>query len=83
MEILHHPTCEAMCMKIVVASHLLGVWHPFVCNSIWLLSVKLWQSQQQTISDDKSNAYAEGLALLKLHGIDASVYIQCRLKQSE
>jgi len=83
MEISHHPTCEAMCMNIVVASHLLGVWHPFVCNSIWLFSVKLWQSQQQTISDDKSNAYAEGLAWLKMYGVDASVYIQCRLKHSK
>ncbi len=39
------PSCEAMCFKIVAACHLFGIHHGFVLDAIWLLSVKLWQSQ--------------------------------------
>ena len=84
----HNPSCEARCMKILVASHLLGVWHPFVCNSVWWLAVKLWHSNQQSTTDQfaptmfANNSYANGLAWLEMHGLDISVYIQCRLKHS-
>lgn len=83
-----NPTCEALCMKILVACHLMGVWHPFVCNSVWWLAVKLWHSNQQSTTDQltptsaESNIYANALAWLEMHGLDISVYIQCRLKHS-
>ena len=83
-----NPSCESLCMKILVACHLLGVWHPFVCNSVWWLAVKLWHSSQQSTTDQlkqasfESNIYANGLAWLEMHGLDISVYIQCRLKHS-
>ena len=79
-----NPSCEALCMKIVVACHLLGAWHPFVCDSIWWLSVKLWQSTQTSdqLKPAKRNNYDDGLAWLSMHGLDISVYLQCRLEHS-
>ena len=73
-----HPSCEALCMKIVVASHLLGVRHRFVYDSIWWLAVKLWRSSQANEllapADRNQNPYAEGLTWLSMYGIDASAY---------
>jgi hypothetical protein len=67
-------------MKIVVASHLLGVRHRFVCDSIWWLAVKLWQSSQAKEvlppADRNQHPYAEGLTWLSMYGIDASAYFQ-------
>ena len=75
-----NPSCEALCMKIVVASHLLGVRHRFVCDSIWWLAVKLWQSSQAKevlpLADRNQHPYAEGLTWLSMYGIDASSYFQ-------
>jgi len=78
----HKPSCEALCMKIIVACHMLGKHHPFVCNSIWWLAVKLWQQQDKQGAVIEDTCY-NGLAWLIEHGLDISVYIQCRLKNSE
>ena len=60
---------RVLCMKIVVACHLLGVWHPFVSNSIWWLSVKaLWSNQSA----------AQSLRWLALHGLDIRAFIRSR-----
>lgn len=60
---------RALCMKIVVACHLLGVWHPFVSNSIWWLSVKaLWSNQSA----------CESLRWLALHGLNIRAFIRSR-----
>ena len=79
-----NPSCEALCMKIVVACHLMGIWHPFVCNSIWRLAVKLWQSKQAKYQNGraKRSGYDDGLAWLSMYGLDISLYLQCRLRRS-
>eukprot|EP00571_Detonula_confervacea_P003509 CAMPEP_0172330690 /NCGR_PEP_ID=MMETSP1058-20130122/61511_1 /TAXON_ID=83371 /ORGANISM="Detonula confervacea, Strain CCMP 353" /LENGTH=1428 /DNA_ID=CAMNT_0013047915 /DNA_START=70 /DNA_END=4356 /DNA_ORIENTATION=+ len=84
-QLSRNPSCEALCMKIVVACHLMGNWHPFVCNSIWWLAVKLWQSTQTTdkLMPADRNTYCDGLTWLSMHGLDISVYLQCRLKSEE
>ena len=76
----HNPSCEALCMKIVVASHLIGAYHPFVCNSIWWLALKLWQSCDKF--DGKENSFVNAFSWLSSYGLDSSVYLRCRLNQS-
>ena len=78
----HKPSCEAICMKIIVACHMLGKYHPFVCNSIWWLAVKLWHVQKTRLVIEDS-VYYNGLAWLSECGLDISIYIQCRLENSE
>ena len=73
--------CEALCMKIVVAFHLLGAWHPFVCNSVWWLAVRLWQSQQPTCQDRIGGVASHGLHWLSLHGLNISAYLYRRMRQ--
>ncbi len=74
--IARHPNCEALCMKIVVASHLLGIQHKYVSDSIWWLAAKLWQSSQANemivTSSNNKNSYAEGLTWLSMYRIDTS-----------
>lgn len=60
---------RALSLKVIVACHLLGVWHPFVSNSIWWLSVKAHASNL---------AACESLHWLAIHGLDIQVYIQKR-----
>ena len=79
-----NPTCEALCMKILVARHM-GVQTHFVCDSIWWLAANLWQSTQESdyILSAANNHFADGLAWLSMHGIDLSLHLQCKLKRSE
>ena len=81
--LVRNPTCEALCMKIVVASHLLGMRHSFVCNSIWWLAVKVWQSTQANEAlkreNRRHNPYTNGLAWLSIYGIDVSCYLDRRI----
>jgi len=60
---------RALCLKVIVACHLLGVWHPFVSNSIWWLSVKAHAS---------NSSACESLHWLAIHGLDIQAYIQKR-----
>ncbi len=60
---------RALCLKIVVACHLLGVWHPFVSNSIWWLSVKAHASNKSA---------CQSLYWLAIHGLDIQAYIKKR-----
>lgn len=60
---------RALCLKVIVACHLLGVWHPFVSNSIWWLAVKSRASNQSA---------CESLHWLALHGLDIQAYLQKR-----
>ena len=60
---------KALCLKVIVACHLLGVWHPFVSNSIWWLSVKAHASNLSA---------CESLHWLAIHGLDIEAYIQKR-----
>ncbi len=76
-----NPSCEALCMRIVAAGHLLGAFHPFVCDSIWWLSVKLWQSARASRTAE-GNCYSNGIVWLSMHGLDISAYLRCRLKRS-
>jgi len=80
-----NPMCEALCMKIIVACHLMGAWHPFVCNSIWWLAVKLWQTTQAADQSwaDGRNQFSDSLVWLSMHGLNILAYLQCRLKQSK
>jgi hypothetical protein len=57
---------RALCLKVIVACHLLGVWHPFIMNSIWWLLEKSRASHQSA---------SETLHLLALHGLDIQAYI--------
>ena len=76
----HDPACEALCMEIVVASHLMGAYHPFVCNSVWWLALKLWQSTD-TLNGNE-NSFVDAISWLSSYGLDSSVYLRCRLNQS-
>ncbi len=79
-----HPSCKALCMKILVAGHLTGVQTHFVCNSVWWFAVNLWQSTQTANErmPAAGNHYADGLAWLAMRGIDISLHLKCRLKRS-
>ena len=76
--------CEALCLKTVVACHLLGARHPFVQNSVWWLSVKLWQSTQAADMRKPTNSfeYRDGLAWLTMYGVDIRMHLHCRLNHS-
>lgn len=80
-----NPSCNALCMKIMVAGHLTGIQTQFVCNSVWRLAVNLWRSTQ--ITNERMSAarnhYADGLYWLATQGIDISLHLKCRLELSE
>lgn len=79
--LMRHPTCEALCMKIVVASHLLGMRHNFVCNSIWRLAIKVWQSAKANEvlkrgSKRRDDPYSNVLTWLSIYGIEYHTILQ-------
>ena len=66
-----NPSCEALCLKIAVACHLVGVSHPFVVNTIWWLAVKLWRSHQPNRQQQQTrDGVSDGLHWLSLHGLN-------------
>ena len=78
------PSCEALCMKIVVACHLVGLSHPFVCDSIWWLAVELWQSTHSSSSQcgsGEKNPCAGSLRWLSKQGLIISSYLHCQSKR--
>ena len=64
---------KVLCLKIIVACHMLGVWHPFVSNSISWLLVK-------TRASNKSAS--ESLRWLAIRGLNIQSYIQQRDMQN-
>mmetsp|Transcript_22916 Transcript_22916/g.45794 ORF Transcript_22916/g.45794 Transcript_22916/m.45794 type:complete len:1492 (+) Transcript_22916:238-4713(+) len=74
------PSCEAMCFKIVAACHLIGVHHNFVLDSVWWLSVKLWQSQTRKQKQPTEIA-KDALYWLTLRGLDIPKILRIKLEQ--
>lgn len=76
--LLTSPSCEAMCFKIVAACHLVGVHHTFVWDSVWWLSVKLWQSQTRQQKEPTEHA-KNALYWLTLRGLDIPKILRIKL----
>jgi hypothetical protein len=77
--IARHPSCEALCMKVVVASHLLGMQNQYVSDSIWWLAAKSWREARSSINQ---NAFADGLTWLSMYGIDTLACLRHRRSET-
>lgn len=72
------PPVEAICMKMVVAGHILGADCTFIRSSIWRLADK-WHSRQLT-SDESEDEFGAAILWLKLYGLDINATFADEMK---
>ena len=75
------PPVEAICMKMVVAGHILGADCTFIRSSIWQLAVK-WQSRQNA-SGESEDEFGAAILWLKSCGLDIIATFADEMKKSQ